>query len=786
VTRPASLSARQTGLRRGLVVARLREWFVRMGFRTKFLVVGLLVAGPLSMLAGFAASQFHTQVQQAQMRAESLDRAARARDLIEALALHRGLTASVLAGGEDLSRRLVQQQAQVESALLRMLAVLPAPGSRAAQPDSALPPAQELAAEVRSLKALPDAMDPLRNFERHNRVIDQLVVLMQNTGSRGATSNGPQLAGAYELSFVALPSLLESLGRQRGWGSAVLQLEQFSNGEIARHLMFAGAVARQLELLEADPRSLPELDRLTTARGLAAGTVAQRVKAATAEVEVFSQRSIAQVLARSGGSVAAQQHFVEGTLAIERVLSVSREVSDTLYQRTLAQQKRAELLRLASLLGLALVVLALALVYREFARTTVSRLNLLKQASSRMAGGVFEDTVAVEGSDEIAALADALDAMRRRLRQAVEDGAQALSARESERTRTEFLARWSHDLRTPLAAVMGFARLMAERDEGQLSAHQRDDLQRIQTATEHLLRLVDDVLAVSSHELRAWAGDLQPLDALAVAHDAVALNLPAAQRRGVRVTVCGTGWPAVAADRTRLLQVLGNLVGNAVKFNHDGGWVELRSNVEGPELRLDVVDSGPGIAAEALPRLFRPFERLDADRRGVPGTGLGLATCKLLVEAMGGRIGVDSQPGAGTRFSAWLRLATDERPRIGALRGRVAYVEDNETNVELLRAMLAARAEVALTVFDSGQAARRSTARFDLWIIDLQLPDTDGVSLLKALRQLHGEPLKAVLFTADVLPQSRSEAMAAGFADCWTKPMPLDALESALRRLLPG
>ncbi len=754
---------------------RLRAWFVRMSFRTKFLVVGALVAGPLCALAGYAAAQFHGQVVLTQGRAVSLQRAALARDLVESLALHRGLTATLLAGGEGLSSRLVQQQQQVEQRLQAMLASLPDDGEA-----DDLPPRLALAGEVRALMALPDAMDPLRNFERHNRVIDQLLVLMHRTGTRGATSNGPQLAGAYDLAFVGLPMLVESLGRQRGWGSAVLQQEQFSEAEIARHLMAAGAVSMRLEMLEADARALAELDRLSTAEGAAAGSVPQRLKAALAEVEVFSQRSIAQVLTRQGGSDAALQHFAEGTLAIERLLAASREVTERLQSRTHAQQARAERLRLASVAALALVVLALALVYREFEHTTVLRLQRLKHASTRIADGQFEDSVSVEGSDEIASLADALDAMRRRLRQAVQDNASALAARESERARTEFLARWSHDLRTPLAAVMGFARLMGERDAGQLTPSQQADLARIQSAAQHLLHLVDDVLAISSDQLREPLPEPAPVELAEVAADAAALNGPEAERRDVRVQLALQGLPPVLADRTRLLQVLGNLVGNAVKFNVDGGWVRVSGSADGAMLRIDVADGGPGIDEAQLPRLFVPFERLGAAERGVPGTGLGLATCRHLVEAMGGRIAARSRAGEGATFSVWLPRAAGAVP----IAGRVAYVEDNETNVELLRAMLAARTQVELTPFADGASALAAPNGFDLWIVDHQLPDTDGIALLHALRERHGPALRAVLFTADAQPQRRAEALAAGYLDCWTKPLELAEMERSLRATL--
>lgn len=782
---------------------RLRGWFVRMSFHTKFWVVGMLVATPLCMLAGFAAAQFHHEARVTQARAESLERASRARDLIESLALHRGLTASVLAGAEGFSGSLVEQQALVQERLARVLDRLPTDGSR---PD--LPSHSAIGQEVRALLTLPDAREPKRNFERHNRVIDELVVMLTRTGYRGATTNGPELAGAYELAFVSLPSLVESLGRQRGWGSAVLQQRQFDPGEVATHLLLAGAVVQRLDLLRADAHAMAELEKLWQHEPGTLASAVARLRTALVEAEVFSQRSVALVLMRSADEGLAAQHFADGTAAIDRLLLTAREITNHLQQGTVQRQQRAEALRAVSAAALVIMLLGLALVYREFSLSTVQRLKRLAQASGRLAAGEFGEHVAVDGSDEIAALAEALDAMRLRLRQAVDDSANAMAARSAERTRTEFVARWSHDLRTPLSAVLGFARVLREGAAGRLNAEQLADLARIQTAAEHLLALVDDVLAVSSAEWREAELKRQPLNVPALLRDATDLLQPQARARGIRVGLqLPPALPPVLADRTRLLQVLANLVGNAIKFNTDQGFVTLAAQAEGEQLRIDVVDGGPGIDPALLPRLFTPFERLDAPRRGVPGSGLGLVTVKRLVEAMQGRIAVQSQLGEGTRFSLWLPLAHTEaepsasspgavsgpaaaapppRGRSGLrLSGRLAYVEDNATNVELLRAMLALRSDIVLTAFGDGASALASDERFDLWVLDHQLPDTDGIALLAALRQQRGHHLPAVLFTADVQPQRREAALAAGFAECWNKPLSLDLLETSLLRLWP-
>jgi signal transduction histidine kinase/CheY-like chemotaxis protein len=592
-----------------------------------------------------------------------------------------------------------------------------------------------------------------------------------------------------------MPMLVESLGRQRGWGSAVLQQEQFSDSEVARHLMLAGAVAQRLELFEADRRSLAELDRLLQSQGQGAGAAERLLRNAVAEAEVFSQRSLAQVLSRAGGSTTAAQHFAEGTTAIERLLAGSREVTRLLQVRTAHQQARAAAWLRVAQAALLLLLLVLAAVYLAFERTTVQRLLTLKAASGRIAAGDFDDRVAVEGSDEIAALARALDTMRQGLRQAVDDRANALAERETERERTEFLARWSHDLRTPLAAVLGFARLLGNPQHGALSAAQQADLERIETAAEHLLQLVDDVLAVSTQALREAAPLATPLALAAPVHDALTLLEPEAAARGVSLQAqLPPNLPAAQADRTRLVRVLGNLVANAVKFNQRGGWVRVSAALEGTELRIDVADNGPGIAVADQPRLFKPFERLDAGARGVPGTGLGLATVRRLLESQGGRIALTSPAlaaGGGCTFSVWLPQASAgaaaPAERIHTTGHKLAYVEDNPTNVELMRAMLAVCGHDGLVVCPDGASALRAAGtgeHFDLWIIDRQLPDSDGLQLLAELTRRLGQRPHAVLFTADAMPERRQQALDAGFADCWTKPLALESLQAGLARLL--
>ena len=231
------------------------------------------------------------------------------------------------------------------------------------------------------------------------------------------------------------------------------------------------------------------------------------------------------------------------------------------------------------------------------------------------------------------------------------------AAERSARARSEFLSRLSHELRTPLNAVLGLAQVL-DIDTGEpLTARQRQRVKLILDGGWHLLRLVDDVLDITRIDAGQLSVKLVPTDPRAVLHASLNLIEPERQRCEIRLD---DRWPArtpsVMADPQRLQQVFVNLLSNACKYNSRGGTLTLVCRDEPDELCLSFEDDGPGIAADQLAEVFVPFKRL-AQTAEEPGTGLGLAVVKLLVEQMGGRIEVTSEPGRGSRFSVHLRKA---------------------------------------------------------------------------------------------------------------------------------
>jgi PAS domain S-box-containing protein len=360
-----------------------------------------------------------------------------------------------------------------------------------------------------------------------------------------------------------------------------------------------------------------------------------------------------------------------------------------------------------------------------------------------------------------------------------------LEAERANRAKSEFLSRMSHDLRTPLNAVLGFAQIL-EMDG--LPGDQADNVRQILKGGRHLLELINEVLDIARIEAGQLSLSPESVGLEELVQQCADLIQPLAAARGISVTVsfdpeCAS---CVQADRQRLRQVFLNLLGNAVKYNREGGRVTIIcARVAGGRVRASVTDTGAGILPDMLTMVFLPFERLGAESTGVEGTGLGLAVSKGLTEAMGGTIGVESEVDVGTTF--WVEFAEGvpaegavpdapvERPGTGGnARGTILYIEDNASNVRLLERLLQRRRAVQLVTAANGEdgidLARRD--RPDLILLDLHLPDLSGEEVL---RRLWSDPLTRTLpiavLSADATPVQRQRLLASGAIDYLTKPL---------------
>lgn len=361
-------------------------------------------------------------------------------------------------------------------------------------------------------------------------------------------------------------------------------------------------------------------------------------------------------------------------------------------------------------------------------------------------------------------------------------------AERANRAKSEFLSRMSHELRTPLHAILGFAQLL-EMDGPNPEA--AESVAQILRAGKHLLGLINEVLDIARVESGKLALTPEPVSVRATLEEALSLVRPLAAERGVRLEpLAGDIDCEVLSSAQRFRQVVINLLSNAVKFNREGGFVSVACVKIKDYVRINVVDSGRGISADNMAKLFIPFERLDVGDTIIEGAGLGLSLSKHLVEAMGGRIGVASEPGQGATF--WLELplvqatsaATErkleapvssvvDQPRDTTPR-TVLYIEDNLSNLRLVERILARRPEVKLISAMQGSFGLELAYqhRPDLILLDLHLPDIQGDELLRQLRaDPRTEQIPIVMVSADATPAQIARLLAEGASNYLTKPI---------------
>jgi signal transduction histidine kinase/CheY-like chemotaxis protein len=364
------------------------------------------------------------------------------------------------------------------------------------------------------------------------------------------------------------------------------------------------------------------------------------------------------------------------------------------------------------------------------------------------------------------------------------------------RQKSQFLANMSHEIRTPLNGVVGMTELLAD---SALTPTQREHVNALHGATTSLLHLLNDVLDVSKIEAGKLTFETVDCDLPALVAEMLALFRIAADAKGVVLTGhVAASLRCVRTDPTRLKQILGNLVGNGVKFTERGA-VELRVTAHGDRLRFTIADTGIGIAPEDQARLMSPFEQGDpSTSRRFGGTGLGLAISRDLAELMGGTIAFTSAPGIGTTFVVELPLQRGTAPRVRALParpkpstsrrgGRALLADDTPVNQLVARAMLE-RAGWSVEVVDNGQEALDALEResFDVVILDCQMPVLDGFATARAIRALP-EPVRGVpilAMTGSAMAEDRQRCIDAGMDDYIAKPISLVSLDEAMRRVL--
>ena len=374
------------------------------------------------------------------------------------------------------------------------------------------------------------------------------------------------------------------------------------------------------------------------------------------------------------------------------------------------------------------------------------------------------------------------------------------TAQEAAEAKSAFLANMSHEIRTPMNGIIGCTEILLDLDP---SPEQRSYLAMQRSAESLLLTIINDILDFSKLETAAFTLQAVPTDLAAIVEDTVSLVRPLAEEKelsiGAEIDPALPGW--MLGDSARLRQILLNLLGNAVKFTARGGISLAVAREADGRIRFTVGDSGIGIAPERLHLLFLDFSQAHQSG-GYGGTGLGLAICKRLVEAMGGEIGVDSEVGRGSRFWFILPLTEAAAPAIppaepekkSAAAMRILVAEDMLVNQVIIEKLLSTAGH-QVTLVENGaralavmqeQAEDRSI--FDLILMDMRMPEMDGVAATRAIRALDGpgRTIPIVGLTANATPEDAACCLEAGMNDHLIKPIDRAALARAVIKWCPS
>lgn len=429
-----------------------------------------------------------------------------------------------------------------------------------------------------------------------------------------------------------------------------------------------------------------------------------------------------------------------------------------------------------------------------FSRTIVKRVRLLRDSAGHLARAEALDLPS-SSRDELGQLSDELDHASQLLAKNISDAIQARQeAEEASTAKSMFLSRTSHELRTPLNAILGFAQLL----EQDLSpGKQRDSVSLIKGAGQHLLKLINEVLEIARIESGEVSLTLAPTAINSLLEEATHYIAPIGKIRDIEINndIAPNLW--ATANRQKLLQVVLNLLSNALKYGPASSAIQLRAYRRDDKIIIEVEDEGAGIPIQLRERVFTPFDRLGAENTKVEGTGLGLALSKQIMLALHGSIHL-----AKDKSLFWIELPacnkhipvselshTAENPQSlhPANKHTILYVEDNNSNRALVEAIIMRQPDLriygASSIKDAKQSLHDQTP--SLLLIDLHLPDGSGEKLVNYVMS---EPslshIPMMILSADALPETIHRLQAAGVAYYMTKPLDVAAFNKKIRELI--
>jgi signal transduction histidine kinase len=467
-------------------------------------------------------------------------------------------------------------------------------------------------------------------------------------------------------------------------------------------------------------------------------------------------------------------------------------------------------------LGLGILTLLVIVATSYSLANSLSRpVKNLVQATQLVAGGVYENKIAVQGTGEIAQLVDAFDLLINNTIQARTQELEhvAQQERENNRLKDEFIAVMSHELRTPLNAILGMTEGLKDEVFGEVNKKQLKSLQTIEASGFHLLSLINDILDVAKIESGKLKPDLTMVSLVDLCTSSLAFVKELAQRKNISIKATYTdAITSFSGDERLLRQVLINLLSNAVKFTPEAGVIKLSTSLVPrpdastgkPYFRIAVEDSGIGIATKDFNKLFKPFVQIDsALNREYAGTGLGLALVKKIVDLHDGRIHLTSKLGKGSCFAIDLpfdpvpsrpertsgvanKTSAAEAPDASSKSPLILLAEDNEASEFTISSYLVAKGfRVILAKNGSEAIAMAYASKPDLILMDIQMSVMDGLTAIRKLRQDPGlSTLPIIALTALAMESDRESCMEAGATDYFSKPVKLKELTAHILELV--